>query len=410
MLLFSLIKRDIYGHAKLFSNWKSQLYDEKGNLKKHYIEEGLTEKNSGILIKYIFDMEVGSNVGKGARKGPRSPARLINLRQRMIQILKFLQQRGITDVTSKSKGSIKNLQNAVMKLFSDMERGELKTQKGESYRSAVTYAKIWTAFWHWYQKINRTNGIYLPDISEDINKSRKESKFVWLDKTEFDKFRKYFDDDCQTILLFCYDSLIRSPSELLNLKVSDISERSGEVWLNIKDEISKTFGRSFNMVYAGRAILDYVKRNNLQNNDYLFNFSHNMMNKKLQEVAKQLYGEDVSKGGEHYKNITLYDFRHSGAIHFRVLFKKTGQSIDALRHRGGWLDFKMLNYYTKLLGLDGHIVKEKLLLEEDKTKLEEEVERLKESIKIIQRRFTPLRSVGKAVKDNKVELVIKKQT
>jgi len=325
-------------------------------------------------------MEVGANVGIGARKGPRSPARLVNLRQRIIQILKFLQERGIYDVSNRGKEAITKLQKTLLTLFSDMENGKLKTLKGEYYRSADTYAKIWTAFWHWYQKINRGNGIYLPDISEDLNRSGKESKFVWLEKNEFDRFRKYFDDDCQTILLFCYDSLIRSPSELLNLKVFDVTERDGEVWLNVREEISKTFGSSFNLVYSGKAILDYIKRSNLLNNDYLFSFSPTMMNKKLQEIAKQLYGDNISKAGEYYKNITLYDFRHSGAIHFRVLFKKTGQSLDALRHRGRWLDFRMLNYYTKLLGMDGHIVKEKLLLEEDKTKLEEDMENMKKFV------------------------------
>ncbi len=48
-----------------------------------------------------------------------------------------------------------------------------------------------------------------------------------------------------------------------------------------------------------------------------------------------------------------------------------------MRHRGGWTDFDMINYYTKLLGLDGHITKEKLLLEEDKTKIEKELEDLR---------------------------------
>jgi translation initiation factor 2 beta subunit (eIF-2beta)/eIF-5 len=109
----------------------------------------------------------------------------------------------------------------------------------------------------------------------------------------------------------------------------------------------------------------------------LFKFSPPVFNKKLQNIAKQIFGDKISEGGEYYKNITLYDFRHSGAIHFRQLFQKTGQSLDSLRHRGGWVDFDMINYYTKLLGLDGHIAKEKLLLDEDRTKIEKELDELK---------------------------------
>ena len=37
----------------------------------------------------------------------------------------------------------------------------------------------------------------------------------------------------------------------------------------------------------------------------------------------------------------------------------------------------MIDYYTKRLGLDGHISKEKMLLQEDKTKIEVEIINLK---------------------------------
>jgi len=202
--------------------------------------------------------------------------------------------------------------------------------------------------------------------------------FVWLTKEEFDKFRKYFDKDKQTILQFCFDTIIRAPTELMSLKTENIYEKGDEVWVDIPNDISKTIGRKFNLVYSGNSVLEYIKRHDKKQGDYLFEFDSTMFNREMQRIAKQLWGDRKSEGGEFYNKITMYDLRHSGAIHLRQLFQKTGQSLDILRERGGWSDFKMISYYTKRLGLDGHISKEKLLLQEDKTRIETELELRKE--------------------------------
>ncbi len=352
------MKRDLFNHSKLYQSWKQELT-------KDYIEEDLSEENSKFFIQYILDMEQGINVSKTARKGGRDYSTLNRLRSKIKQILKILQDNGIKDV-SKTK------EKEIVKIFSEWLR------QGHS----VDYAKRFKAFWHWWMKVNRKRGKIILDITEDLdtspsNNGNGESIFVWLNKEEFDNYRKYFDDDKQTILLFCFDTIIRAPTELLSLKVENIFNKNDEVWIDIPNEISKTLGRKFNLVYSGKTILDYIKRHDKKPEDYIFNFNSGLFNKEMQKIAEQLWKDKKSEGGEFYKNITLYDLRHSGAIHFRQLFQKTGQSLDILRERGGWSDFKMINYYTKRLGLDGHISKEKLLLEEDKTKLEKDLERLK---------------------------------
>ena len=363
------MKVDIYGHKKRYENWKKEVTEEG--------EDGLTRKNSDILIQFIFDMEIGSNVSKSSKKGPRSYPRLNNLRQRLSQLLRMLEKKGIEDITKKNKTFFSVLQKKITIFFSDMRKGNIKTYKGETYKSTSDYVKIFKSFWNWWRKINRKKDITIPDIIEDLDTSPSESKFVCLKKEELDKFRKYFDENSQTIILFAFDSMIRAPTEILSLQTQNIFQKNGEVWVNIPKDISKTLGRSFNLVFSGKAILDYIERNKLKPEDNLFNFSPPMFNKELQKIAKQIFQDKISEGGEYYKNITLYDLRHSGAVHFRQLFQKTGQSLDSLRHRGGWTNFKMINYYTKFLGLDGHISKEKLLLEEDKTNLQKEVDVLK---------------------------------
>ncbi len=348
MLLFCMQKRDVYNHLKNFELWKGQITPK-------YLEEGLTKENSKFFVDYFKWL--------GERK---SQGYVNRNRSKIKSIFKGLQEKSVKDV---SEATIKQIED----YFFEWKK------KGHS----VDYAKRWNAFWNWWKQQNRREGKVIVDLSVNLkdmqSEGEGESNFVWLTKEEFDKFRKYFDEDKQVILLFLFDTLIRFPTEILSLKVENIFEKNGEVWINIPTEISKTIGRKFNLVYSGEIILKYIEKHKKEQEDYLFEFSPTMFNQEMQRIAKQIWKDKKSEGGDFYKNITGYDLRHSGAIHFRQLFQKTGQSLDLLRERGGWSDFKMINYYTKRLGLDGHISKEKLLLEEDKSRIEKEMEELRKN-------------------------------
>jgi len=105
-----------------------------------------------------------------------------------------------------------------------------------------------------------------------------------------------------------------------------------------------------------------------EQDDYLFNFVPSNFSKKLKQVAKKMLGTGMSKGGESYHKISLYDFRHSGACHWRLGAYKT--KIDALMYRGGWSNLSTLNYYTKKIGMRDSIEKSDLLIDVDRTELE----------------------------------------
>ncbi|MCX6750790.1 MAG: tyrosine-type recombinase/integrase [Candidatus Pacearchaeota archaeon] len=342
-------KVDVYNHVSKFDDWKE-------GLTSNYIEEGLTKENSKLFVDYF--KWLGERKSKGYCNRNRS---------KMRSVMIGLQNKGINDVT---KITFKKLEDYFFEWIKD---------------HSPDYIKRWNAFWSWYAQEKRRQGKVVIDLTLKMkdfqNGKGEESNFVWLTKEEFDKLRTYFDEDKQTIMLFTWDAIIRAPTELLSVKTENIYQKGEEVWIDIPKEISKTIGRKFNLVYSGQAVLDYIKRHDKKQGDYLFQFSPPLLNQEMQKIAKQLWDGKKSEGGEYYKNITLYDFRHSGAIHFRQLFQKTGQSLDLLRERGGWSDLKMINYYTKRLGLTGHISKEKLLLEEDKTKLEKDVEKLKKNDK-----------------------------
>jgi len=370
------MKKDIFAHEQRYKNWKERI-EEEG-------EDHLTKKNSDILIQFILDMEIGANVSKKNKKGGRSYVRLNSLRQRLSQMLRMLEERNVNDVT-------KITEKKLIQFFSDMRTGIIKTKHGEKYKSVQDYVKIFKSFYHWWIKVNRKRGKMLLDITEDLDTSLVEApKFVYITKEQLDKVLPYFSSEEQLILIFCFDTLIRSPTELLSLLTKEIYEQDGKVWVNIPDNISKTFGRKLSLLYCGDELLKYIKEKELNPSDYLFNVNHLLINKKLQKVCVQVFGDKVSdtRAGGLWSDIILYSLRHSGTINLRIIASKNGKiSLDTIRQRGGWTDFKMVNYYSRFIGLTGDIEKEDIMISEDKTKLQKEVETLKKQMKAIEQKL-----------------------
>ncbi len=362
------MKLDVHKHEQRYKNWKDYVL-ENG-------EDNMSQRNSEVLLNYVFDMQVGVNISKKSKKGGRSFPRLNSIRQRMAQMMRAFEKRGLKDLTELTE-------EKMMDYFTALRTGEIKTARQEKYKSVQDYAKVFKSFWHWWIKVNRKKGIAIIDITEDLDTSKEEQpSFVYMTKKQlYEDYMPYFDDEEQMILSFVFDSLIRSPTEILSLEVGDLFNKEGEVWVNIPDEISKVKGRLFNLMYCGSDIKNYIKRNNLKPGDKLFSFSSIYFNRKMKKIAHQIWGDKVShpKAKGRYNEITLYSLRHSGSIHFRKLAEDHPEAlgIDTLRERGGWKDYKMLNYYTSFIGLTGKIQKGKLLLKEDKDKLEMEVEDLK---------------------------------
>lgn len=372
------MKLDLYNLKDRYDNWKESAIAEG--------IEGINKTNSKTIMAYVLDMEKGLNVARGSKKGGRSYARLHSIRQRLIKITELLEKRGVKDIT-------KTKDKDILSLFSEMDKGEIVNRTGEKYKSRGDYAKGFKSFWHWHMKTNRKQGKVIADITEDLDTTSDKPKFVWLKKEEVEKVLQYFKEDEQIMFMFMFDSIVRSPTELLSIKREDITEKDGEVWVHIDDSISKTFGRDFNLLYCGNDLLKYIERKGLKAKDNLFVCSPAYLNWKLGQVSGQIWGDSRPHPKcDSYKRLNFYDFRHSGAIHLRLLAKDNPAHIglDAIRHRGGWTDFKMLNYYTEFLGLDGKIDKQGMLLKQDKSQLEAKQEIMGKV----------LYTIGKALKNN----------
>lgn len=225
------MKIDPYKHKERYLDWKEKV-KSKGI-------KGLSQKNSNILIQYIFDMEVGINIASGSVKGGRSHIRLNNLKQRMVFLAKKFKERHNLDLEDLTE-------DVLFSFFNDMRNGTLQKKNGGTYKSVGDYVKIFKAFWHWYIKIKGKQGIEIKDISKDLDASNNKPKWVYLTENQVRQLYDSAKYKYKVLIMFLFDTGIRAPTELINLKVSDLYNDLKE--LHIRDKISKTFGRNISRI------------------------------------------------------------------------------------------------------------------------------------------------------------------
>ncbi|MDP8211678.1 MAG: tyrosine-type recombinase/integrase [Candidatus Zapsychrus exili] len=360
------MKRDPYEHKEKYYAWKIAVKDGV---------PGISKINSDLTLRYVGDMEVGRNVSSRSPKGPRSFIRLNTLRQKMIFFSKrFKAEFGIDDITQITEDQI-------IVFFSKIRTGEVAREDGKIYASIDTYGKGFKSFWHWWVKVNRKEGITIEDITIDLDVRRDKPKWVYL--TE-DQVRTFCDNSMfkyRVMIMFLFDTGIRAPTELINIKISDFHNEFKEV--HIRDEISKTFGRRIKLMLSSDLIKRYVKEEKLEPHDYLFTFKPYNVNRVIKNTAKKLFGDGVSPAGEKYCNMTMYDFRHCACCYWLPRYK----SESALKYRFGWKKSDKIHYYSELLGMRDTISEEDMLIDTTKTELEKDLDSTKRQNEILQERI-----------------------
>ncbi len=360
------MKRDPYKHKEKYYAWKIAVRDGI---------PGISKRNSELTMRYVLDMEVGRHVSSRSTKGPRSFIRLNTLRQKML----FFSRRfkivfGLDDITQITEDQI-------IEFFAKVRTGEIARDDGKVYASIDTYGKAFKSFWHWWVKVNRKEGITIPDITIDLDVRRDKPSWVYL--TE-DQVRRFCDNSkfkYKVMITFLFDTGIRAPTELINIKISDFHNDFKEV--HIRDEISKTFGRRIKLMISSELIKRYVQDENLEAHDYLFTFKPSNVNRVIKNTAKRLFGDGVSPAGEKYCNMTMYDFRHCSCCYWLPRYK----SESALKYRFGWKKSDKIHYYSELLGMRDTITEEDMLIDTGKTQLEKELDQNKRQNEILQERL-----------------------
>ena len=359
-------KIDPYKHEERYLAWKANTLN--GIL-------GITKENSDIVKRYISDMEAGINIASGSTKGKRSYLRLNALKDRLVWFSRlFKEQYCLDKMTSISEEQI-------LTFFSNIERGIIKTNKNTTYKGVDTYVNIFKAFWHWHQKSNRKKGIEIPDITIDLDTTREKPEWVYLTEEQVRTLCNTVRYDYKVLIMFLYDSGIRAPTELMNVRVSDIYNNCKE--LNIRDEISKTFGRRIKLMLCSDLLREYIRDQKLKPEDVLFDICPTVINRYLKRLAKTLFGDIESPAGELYSKLTMYDFRHCSCCYWLPRYK----SESALKYRFGWKKSEKIHYYSEMLGMKDTISEEDLLVDLTKTEIEQQLQRSQKENEVLHERM-----------------------
>lgn len=371
-----MTKFDPYKHEERFLEWKKRA------------SEGIHEvskENSDIILRYLNDMEKGLNIASESVKGSRSFIRLNTLKDRLIFFSKkFKEVYQIDNIT-------KIDEDQLITFFAEMKKGNLKKANGMNYSSVETYSKIFKAFWHWHQKVNRKKGIEIKDITLDLDTKQEKPDWVYLTEDEVKKLFENAKPEYKALIMFLFDTGIRAPTELMNVKVSDLYEDCKE--LNIREETSKTFGRRIKLMICSQLIRDHIKENGLKPDDFLFKLSPSGFNQYLKRLAFKIFGDKVSPAGQKYSELTMYDFRHVSCCYWLPRYK----SESILKYRFGWKKPDKIHYYSEMLGMRDTISEDDMLIDVTRTELEKSLEKTNKKCDFQQDRINNLESQNKQI-------------
>lgn len=364
-------KIDPYNTKERYLKWKEKCLKEG--------IEGVNLSNSNLILQYLQDMEYGINVASTNKKGARSHLRLRSLSIRIIFLAKAMQNKFSLDLNKIDEHSL-------FSFFADMRNGLIKRNDGLAFKNVGDYVKDLKAFWHWYMKINRKKGIEIRDITIDLDTSKEKPDWVYLTEEQVKQLCANANPKYEALIWFLFDTGIRAPTELVNVRVSDFYNDFKE--LNIREETSKTFGRRIKLMLCSTLIKSYIKQLGLKSEDYLFSIGYKSANKALKRLAKKVLGEGVSPAGQKYSDLSLYDFRHNSCCYWLPRYK----SESALKYRFGWKKSEKIHYYTEFLGMRDTITQDDMLVDITKTEIEQKLLRSEQEKAIMKDEMADMRN------------------
>jgi len=377
------MKIDPYKYKERYLKWKE--ITRKGI-------PDISEENSNIILQYLHDMEIGVNISSVSVKGSRGYNRLTTLKDKLIFFSKKFDTRF-------NLGCVIDIKEEQLFLFfSDMEKGIIKRKDGNNFIGTHTYVKIFKAFWHWYQKISRKKDIEIKDITLDLNTRANKPKWVYLTERQVKNLYERAGHRYRVLIMFLYDTGIRAPTELINIRVGDLFNDYTE--LQIRDEISKTFGRRIKLMLCSKILKEYIIEKGLEPEDQVFNINPTVVNRYLKKLAVKVLGSGMSEAGELYSRLSMYDFRHCACCYWLPRYK----SESALKYRFGWKKSDKIHYYSELLGMKDTISEEDLLVDVTKTEIEKRLMKTEQRAEFLREDNEQLKSQMQKIMELVVQL------
>lgn len=351
-----------------------------------------------VLREYIIDMEIGANTSPLSPRGSRSFARVNNLRSRVKKLALYFQK--YLRITSWD--DLVSSERDILLFFKLLREGEVTPIGDRPIKAVGSFVKVFKAFWHWYMRVQKKKGFVLPDVTRELDAQDAKPSFNYLSVEDVQDLADEANRYHKVLMWFLFDSGIRAPTELMNVRVSDL-EWSAEdklFYLTIRDEVSKTFGRKIKLMICSRILKRFIAFKS--KDEYVFTKSPQRVNQYLKRLGHRILGIGVEgeKPGQLRKGLTMYDFRHSSACYWTLRYK----SESALKYRFGWKKDEMILYYTDWLGMRDTISDVDMYVEVSKTELERQVaeedrkiEELKEQLAVADEQLRQLQKIAEIV-------------
>lgn len=333
-----MLKRDPYNSSERWQIWKAQNGDG--------IKE-ISRENSELILSFLSDMELGKNLSALAKKGERSPCRLLDLKSRLLFFVQQFKDRLLITIT----------QDEIHRLFLNMRQGLILRTDGQKYIGVSNYVRDFKVFWKW---LHRTRKVP-EDITTDLRKSDgRKPAWVYLTEDEFKTLADQATFDYKTLMWLMYDTGMRV-TEAYSLRVHDFSHDFTK--LNILKEYSKTFGRTINLKLCSSFIRKFVKFHELKSEDFIFIKEPPAFNKYLRNLAGKLFGKEETLARKPYNRMKLYDIRHNASCYWLKRYPTT----TGLMYRMGWSEEREVRYYSEFLGQADSIEDENMITTEEKS-------------------------------------------
>jgi hypothetical protein len=363
---------------------------------------GVSAAHSKAITKYVLDLAAGKNTAKSQKKGARSYVHLVHLRFRLISILRLFEQQT-------HKFELDFTEDEVLGLFNAMRTGTVLSRKGKPFLDVRSYAKVFCAFWRWHVRVSKQGGMLIPEIVDSLDTSAdRKPKWHYFTIQDVERMCNVAPSfEYRVLMMFLFDSGIRSPKELMNVRACDITPvpNTNYQFLQIREETSKTFGRKIKLMLCSDLIKKYMREKHLKSNDFLFTKSPVGYNRVIGKLAHQVLGI----GSPHYQKhegylqktlirggVTMYDFRHNSVCYYLPIYKSENQ----IKYRYGWRKADMIHYYTELLGMKDTLSDDDMLVDTTKTQLQQDLDRANQKVAFMEERMV--------VKEKEMEERIKK--
>lgn len=372
---------DPYNRKGNHEAWLEKIGYSSGNT-DYFTFKGISSVASELITKYVLDLYLGKNLAKGTYRGQRSYNHLCNIRVRLRRIMEMLE-------TSTKKTVLEVSEDDVLTFFNNMRNGVTLTKLGKPFIDTGSYAKAFVSFWRWIMRINKKDNKIIINVTESLD-AKKDNKPAWFYFTLKD-VEKMADSASsfyyKVLIFFLFDSGIRAPTELMNVRVMDLSEVPGTpyLYLTVREETSKTFGRKIKLMICSEVIKQYIQKYDLQKQDFLFTKGYTQMTRTVARMAHEVLkiGKVTKQKNSKIlvtKGVTMYDFRHNSVCHYLPIYKSENQ----MKYRYGWKKSEMIHYYSEFMGMKDTITEDDMLIDTTKTEIQQQLQKEQQKVAMLE--------------------------